>query len=361
MKELSLTSVDHGAPYSLETLNLLSFFKSSPISDFQRCLLCLLLFQQVESSLSSNQASVSNYKLLLSNFLDFSNLFVSEWSKTSNRLNNPEAEAETDPSIFTQNHYSSLFSGFSDSVYFDETYSILMDRIERNGIFKKISGCSTCLDLGCGGGRYTYALSRLGFSKTIGLDFSSRNIAHSNSKQKDFSVRFNITAPEFIVGDTLDVALPTGSFDFIFSNGVLHHTPNITKGLGEIFRLLSNNGICFLYLIGAPGGIHWNTIELLRHLMQSVSQKYARACFHAMGVPSNRIFYILDHIMVPFNTLMLPSEVESLLNQSGFSSFERLSRGTDYDFAELQHKSDLSPSEAYWVYGNAQLRYLINK
>lgn len=360
MKELSLTSVGQGAPYSLETIELKEFLCQARMTDFVRVFLCLEFFQQSESLLSSSHASIETYKGLLMSFLEFSKIIVKEHACSINKLIETEPDSTDDPELFTKSHYSSLFSAFSPDRYFEETFAILGSRLERNGLLERIRGLSSCLDLGCGGGRYTYALSRFGFEVVTGIDFSDKNISFALS-QSVLANEQGLKSPSFEVGNVLNVKHTSSSFDFIFSNGVLHHTPSIRTGLGEIYRLLRDNGLCFLYLIGAPGGIKWNSVEILRHLMANVNQGFARECLRLMGVPSNRVFYILDHILVPINSLTLPSTLESIIAGSGYSSFERLFRGTDYDIAELEYRSDLSPEEKYWVFGNAELRYLLSK
>ncbi len=46
----------------------------------------------------------------------------------------------------------------------------------------------------------------------------------------------------------MDIPLKEGVFDFAYSFGVLHHTPNPKKGLFEISRVLKKESPVFLYL-----------------------------------------------------------------------------------------------------------------
>jgi len=53
-------------------------------------------------------------------------------------------------------------------------------------------------------------------------------------------------------GDAEKLDFPDNNFDLVFSNGVLHHTPNTDKAIGEIHRVLKPNGkaIVLLYARG---------------------------------------------------------------------------------------------------------------
>lgn len=186
------------------------------------------------------------------------------------------------------------------------------------------------LDSGCGGGRYTLALKHLGFAEIIGLDYSKEGIAFAKEKIKNS----NIKGVSFQCGTALDLPFPDESFDFVFSNGVLHHTTDMAKGIRELLRVLKSEGLGFIYLIESPGGIFWDVIEILRPMMKNIPYDFARRLFTLMGVPSNRRYYILDHIMVPINIRSTPSEVESMLKKAGAVDIQRLKRGTDFDRIE---------------------------
>jgi SAM-dependent methyltransferase len=151
------------------------------------------------------------------------------------------------------------------------------------------------------------------------------------------------------------------TFDFVFSNGVLHHTESILTGLKEIRRVLRDSGKAWLYVIEQPGGLHWDMVELLRNVMRPVDRRYARALFALLGVPGNRIFYILDHIMVPINTRTTIEEIEGLAREAGFKSHVRLSRGVDFDRIEhiyVKHKSG-DVKDLIWKYGVGEHRYIL--
>lgn len=92
---------------------------------------------------------------------------------------------------------------------------------------------SRCIDIGCGGGRYSRYLKSKNIN-VIALDKYS-NMATSLSKD-------NI---EFIQSCFDNIAYSNESFDYVLSIGVLHNavTPiEFKKGVDEIYRILKQNG-----------------------------------------------------------------------------------------------------------------------
>ena len=66
----------------------------------------------------------------------------------------------------------------------------------------------------------------------------------------------NLNNIEFIEGSVLDLPFEKQTFDFVYCKGVLHHTGDLNKGVEELYRVLKNNGMAFLYLYGS-GGLFW--------------------------------------------------------------------------------------------------------
>lgn len=240
----------------------------------------------------------------------------------------------TDVATDTGQHYGNLFAGLSPGAYFDETLRLLRERLERNGIMVPLN--ARVLDAGCGGGRYAVAWSRLGASEVVGVDISELGIADAARRAKDAgcsNVRYDH-------GSVLNLPCDDASFDVVFSNGVLHHTTDWEIGVNEIVRVLRPGGLGWLYLIENPGGLFWDLIELLRTVTRGDSKSFARQVLTGLGVPGNRVFYMLDHVMVPINLRLTAEEITTRLEKAGASGIRRLTRGTDFDRVEAIHRGD---------------------
>lgn len=99
----------------------------------------------------------------------------------------------------------------------------------------------TVLDAGCGNGSYAYYSASYG-AEVIAVDFSdSVSVAKENTKNMDVQVvRADITHPPF----------KEGSFDYIFSIGVLHHLPEPEIGFLQLVPLLKPSALISIWVYG---------------------------------------------------------------------------------------------------------------
>lgn len=95
------------------------------------------------------------------------------------------------------------------------------------------------LDHGCGDGRYAFYFTNKGAKSVVGVDISlemidlaTKNLIESKSKRI-----------KFVKADVLSLPFEKDSFDFVFSNFVLHHCLDSQRALAEIFRVLRKGGI----------------------------------------------------------------------------------------------------------------------
>lgn len=104
----------------------------------------------------------------------------------------------------------------------------------------------TLLDAGCGDGRFTASLAELGL-ETIGIDLSEGvEVGYANNRDP---------LAHYVQGDLLEPPFRGGSFDHVWSFGVLHHTPDPRRAFSECARVLRPGGRLFVWLYdGAPKG-----------------------------------------------------------------------------------------------------------
>ena len=108
------------------------------------------------------------------------------------------------------------------------------------------------LEVGCGQGVDSlYLCAHLNKdSKYTAIDFSSESInrAKGHLEEAKKSMDMNIV-PVFSTGDALALSFDDNEFDFVYSMGVLHHTPDPQKAINEIYRVLGVGGraVIFLY------------------------------------------------------------------------------------------------------------------
>ena len=262
--------------------------------------------------------------------------------------------ADKDVKEITGDHYGNLFKAFSSRSYWAEPVDLLKQRLERNGISRSDIENKTVLDSGCGGGRYSVAWRLLGANPVVGLDISPINIEDANRRVE----LAKLDGISFKEGNVLELPFKDNEFDIVFSNGVLHHTTDWKQGISELVRVLKPGGLGWLYLIENPGGVFWDTIEILRVVMKNEDKATSRQSLQLLNMPANRIFYMLDHVMVPINLRLPTGEIESCLRSSGAVDIRRLDRGADLDRIERIYLNERYASERF---GIGESRYVFSK
>jgi len=247
--------------------------------------------------------------------------------------------------------YYQLWKDFSKEEYSRQALESVKERFKKNKIF--LNGIQNALDDGCGAGRYTLALKSLDIKKITGIDVSVNSIQlakkMSSYPKKEVS---------FIQGSVLELPFKNSSFDFIFCNGVLHHTESTEKGLSEIYRVLKKGGSCWLYLYGGKNSLFWDIVDFCRDLLKDVPQSYTQTVMKTLGYPPGRIFHRSDFFYVPVNRRYFQSEIEKMLREAGFENFRRLKRGISTDWDEIIYNN---PNIDPYIYGEGEMRYLITK
>jgi 2-polyprenyl-3-methyl-5-hydroxy-6-metoxy-1,4-benzoquinol methylase len=96
------------------------------------------------------------------------------------------------------------------------------------------------LDVGCGAGRFAEVALEAG-AKVVALDFSSAvDVCYTNLKHHP-----NL---HVLQGDVYHLPLLKGSFSFVYSLGMLQHTPDVEKSFSELIPMLWGGGrLCVDY------------------------------------------------------------------------------------------------------------------
>ena len=123
--------------------------------------------------------------------------------------------------------------------------------------FKEFAG-ARLLEVGCGMGTDLLQFARAGASVT-GVDLTPRSIQIS---QQHFAVYG--ASGDFAISDAEHLPFANESFDVVYSNGVLHHTPDTAGAVREVHRVLRPNGQArvMLYHRGSLG--YWGEV-IIRH------------------------------------------------------------------------------------------------
>jgi ubiquinone/menaquinone biosynthesis C-methylase UbiE len=106
------------------------------------------------------------------------------------------------------------------------------------------------LDAGCGAGDYVAAFAEIGARQITGFDVSagSLRIARNRTPRAGYSVASLTHLP-----------FPDGTFDAVWSWGVLHYVPDPVLALHEVGRVLRPGGVAVIHTLRAG---FWSSLEL---------------------------------------------------------------------------------------------------
>jgi len=134
---------------------------------------------------------------------------------------------------------------FGTREYFDAIedyrYRIFAPWVKEAVGFDRYAG-KGLLEIGFGTGTDLLQFAR-GGARVTGVDLTPRSIEIARRR---FEV-YGFTG-EFLTGDCEDLSFPDTSFDVVYSFGVLHHTPDTLRAVGEIHRVLKPGGKAIVML-----------------------------------------------------------------------------------------------------------------
>ena len=165
------------------------------------------------------------------------------------------------------------------------------------------------LDAGRGSGRYSRAAAAVG-ARVFGFDASI-----SVEKAKEMSGGFPV---EYIQADLFNPPFRHGSFDYIFSLGVLHHTKSPLGVLRRLYPLLRSGGAISFWVYGRTGsftefkeafpcrlkGFRLGLFLLLR--IRELNSEIVRKI--TTNIP-DKILYLLSYLSIPFGRIRIINAV----------------------------------------------------
>lgn len=129
------------------------------------------------------------------------------------------------------------FPGFDPGKY--ETRADLVERSSwyARRVDAEIPFDASVADIGCGTGQLASFLALKG-RRVLGVDYSERSLGLAETLKE----RLALPTVQFRRLDLLDWDLPEASFDFVFCNGVLHHTSDPYQGFRNLVRITKPGG-----------------------------------------------------------------------------------------------------------------------
>ena len=121
--------------------------------------------------------------------------------------------------------------------------------------FNEFAG-ARLLEVGCGMGTDLLQFAR-GGARVTGVDLTPRSIEISRNHLKLYG-----QAGDFVLTDGEHLPFEDERFDVVYSNGVLHHTPDTAGAIREIHRVLRPGGQACVMLYHRGSFAYWVNIML---------------------------------------------------------------------------------------------------
>src|SRR5918911_26386 len=118
------------------------------------------------------------------------------------------------------------------------------------------------LEVGCGMGTDLLQFARGGAACT-GVDLTPRSVEISSLHFGLYNMR-----ADFVLADGERLPFADASFDVVYSNGVLHHTPDTEQAVRELHRVLKPGGTAKVMLYHRDSLYYWTEIILHRGVLR---------------------------------------------------------------------------------------------
>ena len=212
--------------------------------------------------------------------------------------------------------------GKNDEIMVQEAKDIIEERFSKNSIDLSYIKGKRVLDMGCGSGRYTCALAMLGAETVVGVDFGDDGLQKGKALAKHYGL-----SVDFKKMDILNLEFEDNSFDFIFCNGVTHHSEDMQVATNGLYRILKDGGYAWYFVYGAHGW-YYKTHKAFNDLMKRIKipQDYAQKILNIIGMPENRHIFA-DFWYVPILKTTTKDEFKKMLRLAGFTDFRRCVNG----------------------------------
>ncbi len=214
-------------------------------------------------------------------------------------------------------------------------------------LMKKVLGCCDLtfddlkdlkvLDAGCGTGEKSIFMARYGAYVTA-IDINENQLKQAKKNMEKYKEKINF------VRDDLVNLKHNEKYDLIVSLGVLHHTPDMKKGLENLLKLLRPNGKIIIALYNSYSRLPYRLVRAPLHLFIKDPVK-----IHDFVMKSKFTFFLrtateptlYDRYAVPYESYHTIGEVKKIFKNNGIEAMNV--------YPKLIFNSELL-TQIYWIF-----------
>ncbi len=219
----------------------------------------------------------------------------------------------------------------------------ILEKGNRNPLaqqFKKhIGNNKTVLEVGCGTGQLSIYFALESNNKIISLDptLTSLNLA------KDFAKKNNISNISFLNVDIFDDVLSDECFDFIWCNGVLHHTKDPYLAFKTFIKSLKKNGYVLIGLYNKFGRARTIIRKYLSKIFGLKILKFLDPTLKKLKLDEDeKNAWIRDQYLHPIESLHTIDEVLKWFSANNIEFISSIPSGDfDYDYNNIFEKKSV--------------------
>lgn len=216
----------------------------------------------------------------------------------------------------------------------------ILEKGNRNTLaqqFKKYIGNNkTVLEVGCGTGQLSIYFALESNNKIISLDptLTSLNLA------KDFAKKNHISNISFLNVDIFDDVLSDECFDFIWCNGVLHHTKDPYLAFKTFIKSLKKNGYVLIGLYNKFGRARTIIRKYLSKIFGLKIIKFLDPTLRKLKLDEDeKNAWIRDQYLHPIESLHTIDEVLKWFRENNIEFISSIPSGDfDYDYNNIFEK-----------------------
>jgi 2-polyprenyl-3-methyl-5-hydroxy-6-metoxy-1,4-benzoquinol methylase len=186
------------------------------------------------------------------------------------------------------------------------------------------------LDCGCGGGRWSYGLAKMGANITA-VDINLSAIDATKDVLKDMPVKKDFVQAPL---KHLSKVLPENKkFDLVWSWGVLHHCASFNTAFSQAMDRVKDGGFIYLYLYGRESLSYESDIELFKNRVKYNTlaswEEKEQFLIENAGGDTTKLHQNHDIFAPLLNRRLEFDYVKKMLEDNGFTNVTRTVKSTE--------------------------------